>query len=121
MGGDGETSLDIRNFKHQDTTIQVGDTLVWTQQDSTTHTITSGSPSNPDGVWASGNLKNGQSFSRTFTQTGSFPYFCEIHPSMIATITVVEAGSVETTSPPETTTPTGEDTTGSTGDPYGYY
>ena len=103
LGGDGATSLDILNFKHQDTTIQVGDTVVWTQQDSTTHTTTSGSPSNPDGIWASGSLGNGQSFSFTFTQPGSYAYFCKIHPSMIATITVVAAGSDGTTNPPEAT------------------
>ena len=49
LGGDGATSLDIRNFRHQDVTIQVGDTVVWTQQDSTTHTTTSVNSPNPNG------------------------------------------------------------------------
>ena len=32
----------IQNFALQNLTVQVGDTIVWTQQDSTTHTTTSG-------------------------------------------------------------------------------
>lgn len=77
----------IRNFAFQPQTITVpvGTTVRWTNQDSVAHTSTSN-----NGVWDSGNLRQGQSFSFTFTKPGTFPYFCAIHPSMTATVTVEE-------------------------------
>ena len=90
----------IQNFTHQDLTLQVGDTVVWIQQDQTIHTTRSGLPTAPDGVWNSDFLSNGQTFSFTFTEAGTFPYFCAIHPSMTATVTVVEeSGSPVTATP----------------------
>ena len=38
-------------------------------------------------------LDFGQTFQFTFNQAGEFQYFCVIHPFMMATITVTEAGS----------------------------
>jgi hypothetical protein len=51
--------------------------------DSPTHTVTSDT-----GVWDSGNLSPGKSFSFTFNQVGTFPYHCNIHSSMTAKIVV---------------------------------
>jgi len=41
-------------------------------------------------MWGSGTLNNGQSFSFTFTQKGTFPYFCTFHSAMgmVGTVTV---------------------------------
>ncbi len=110
--GGATTQASIQNFAHQDLTVQVGDTVVWTQRDGTTHTTTSGTPGNLDGVWDSGVLNQNQTFSRTFTQPGTFLYFCSIHTSMTATITVVESTLSGTTA-----SSTGGDTTGG-GDDY---
>ena len=83
-------AVDIVNFKHQDITIDVGTTVVWTMQDNTIHTTSSGTPGNPDEVWRSGNMRIGDTFGHTFSQVGTFPYYCEIHGvSMTATVTVV--------------------------------
>ena len=102
----GETiQATIQNFSLEDLTVRVGDTIVWTQQDQTTHTTTSGLPTVPDGIWDSGFLNNGQTFSFTLTEVGTFPFYCAIHPSMRATVTVIEAGSPDTTSPPPEATP----------------
>lgn len=68
-------------------TIQKGDTVRWTQKDSATHTVTS-----DDGSFDSGNLfavPTRDQFSHKFDTLGEFPYHCEVHPSMTATITVV--------------------------------
>ena len=54
-----------------------------TNQDPSRHDWTS-----RDGVWASPALAQGQSYSFTFNQAGSYPYLCSIHPSMTGTITV---------------------------------
>ena len=114
--GGATIQASIQNFAHQDLTVQVGDTVVWTQRDGVTHTTTSGTSPNSDGVWDSGFLNQNQTFSRTFTQPGTFLYFCSIHPSMTATITVVDSSSTPTP-PTATPTSTGSDTTGGGYDP----
>ena len=64
-------------------TISKGANVTWTNDDSTTHTVTSDT-----GAFESGNLSPGNSFTRQFNDTGTFPYHCTIHPSMKGTITV---------------------------------
>jgi plastocyanin len=83
----GETKIEIVNFAFDPATVTVpvGTTVKWTNEDSATHTITSDS-----GDWDSGKLMNGQSFSHTFTQSGSFSYHCSIHASMKGTIEVTK-------------------------------
>ena len=39
-------------------------------------------------MWDSATLKPGEQFSFTFDDAGTFAYFCNIHPSMTATIVV---------------------------------
>lgn len=75
-------------FDPPNLTINVGDTVMWTNQDGAPHTSTSDTA-----VWNSGTLSMGQSFSFTFNSTGTFPYFCGIHSFMTASITVVAAPS----------------------------
>ena len=70
-------------------TISVGTTITWTNKDNTTHTATSGVPGAPDGIFNSGNLNNGGTFSFKFTTAGTFKYYCIIHGAMMtATMTV---------------------------------
>jgi plastocyanin len=66
-------------------TIKVGTTVKWTNQDSVAHTVTSDT-----GLFDSGDLAAGDTFSYTFTQAGTFAYHCTMHPSMTATIVVTE-------------------------------
>ena len=61
-----------------------GTTVIWQNKDNTQHTTTSDSP----GVWDSGILSPGQSFSVKFNSTGTFTYHCNIHP-MTGTIQVI--------------------------------
>ena len=79
------SAVTISNFSFQPSTltISVGTTVFWTNNDSTTHTITSDT-----GVFSSGDLPPGSSFSHTFSSAGSFGYHCSIHPSMTGTIIV---------------------------------
>jgi plastocyanin len=74
-------------------TIEVGDTVTWTNSDDRPHTVTS-----RDGAFDSGNLDEGASFSATFDTPGTYAYLCEYHPDMTATI-VVEAASPPAPSP----------------------
>jgi len=68
-------------------TISAGTQVRWTNN-HVTHTVTSGTPGSPSGVFNSGNLPNGSSYQFTFSNAGSFPYYCDIHQSMTATVTV---------------------------------
>lgn len=81
---DGEVSIEDFAFGPNDITVSVGDTITWTNNEaSISHTTTS-----DEGIWNSDLLKPGDSFEQTFTEAGTFTYFCSIHPSMTASITV---------------------------------
>jgi predicted secreted protein with PEFG-CTERM motif len=74
--------------------INVGDTVIWTNQDATAHSATSGEDATPTGLFgdlsASGSvLVRGKSQSFTFTEAGEYPYYCFLHPNMVGTVVVV--------------------------------
>jgi plastocyanin len=69
--------------------ISVGDTILWRNLDSFSHTSTS-----DNGVWSSPTLLPNQTYSHIFTGSGAFPYHCSIHHSMMDTIFVgVQSGT----------------------------
>ena len=78
----------IQNFNLENLNIQTGTTVEWHNHDVAIHTSTSGGPPNPDGIWDSGLLSADQTFSQTFNEAGTFPYFCTVHPFMTGTVTV---------------------------------
>jgi plastocyanin len=80
--------------------IQAGDTVEWTWS-SSGHSTTSGTPGQPSGFWDSGILSSGATFSYTFPNAGSFPYFCSAHGLCCGMI-----GSVTVSAPTPTPTPT---------------
>src|SRR5437764_694795 len=92
--------VDIANFAYNPdpVTINVGDTIVWTQRDTTIHTVTSGNSPTPNGLFNSGNLSLNQTFSHTFTTPGTFPYFCIPH-STFMTGTVIVNGTAANNPP----------------------
>ena len=103
-----ELVSDIVDFILQDLTIEVGTGVLWTNRDISSHTSTSGKLGGITGILDSRSLSTGRSFSFTFNQTGTFPYFCEIHPFMQATVTVVESLPGGPTASTPTLTPTHE-------------
>jgi len=99
--GAAVTDVTIANFRFSPNpvTIPVGDTLQWTNQDGTTHTVTSDDGHSFD----SGPRPAGATYTHTFDQSGTFAYHCNIHPSMRATVKVGD-GTTTTVAPPTTTT-----------------
>jgi len=74
-------------------TVKEGTTVTWVNQDTYIHTVTSGrSPGEQSGLFDSGNLNKGQTFSFTFDKAGTYDYFCIPHFSMgmIGKIVVTE-------------------------------
>jgi len=69
--------------------VEVGDTVIWTNNDSTPHTITSGSPVlGVSGIFGSSFLESSQTFSHAFSEEGEYPYFSIDAPWMQGTIFV---------------------------------
>ena len=77
----------LGRFVPNNMTVKVGQSIEWNWQDpSVPHSVTS-----DDGTSFDSCLQNtGYKFIVTFTQTGSIPYRCTIHPSMVGTITVTK-------------------------------
>jgi plastocyanin len=87
----------IKNFQFKPgtSTVHVGDTITWTNQDIAPHTATA-----KDGSWDTGTIKKGKTGSHTFTTAGTIPYICSIHPNMKGTVVVLAAsGSSGGTTP----------------------
>ncbi|MCW2550134.1 MAG: blue (type 1) copper domain protein [Mycobacterium sp.] len=81
----GTATVDIKNFAFSpmDLTVTRGTKVTWKFEDSAQHTVKA-----DDGSFTSPALSNGQTYSYTFTKTGTFKYICSIHQYMTATVTV---------------------------------
>lgn len=86
--GSNDIFMQGMTFSPANKTISIGTTIKWTNQDSYTHTVTSGTPGSPSGLFDSGNLGPNGTFSFKFSQAGTFRFYCKIHSSMTGTITV---------------------------------
>ncbi|MCH8311008.1 MAG: DNRLRE domain-containing protein, partial [Chloroflexi bacterium] len=98
-----EVASDIVNFTLEDLIVEVGARVVWTNRDAARHTSTSGSQGNKTGFWDGPPLAQDTSFAFTFTEVGTFQYFCAIHPtSMNATVVVMAQGALGAAAMPRT-------------------
>ena len=65
-------------FQH---VINQGEQVTWYNDDAAAHAVTSGNPTDgPDGIFSSGLISSGGSFSHTFSNPGTFDYFDIVHP-----------------------------------------
>ncbi len=78
--------------------IQPGDTVKWDWK-SSMHSVTSGPPGGFTGLFDSGVLGNGSTFSFTFPNSGTFTYHCTPHGAFGMTGVVVVAGATPTPTP----------------------
>jgi len=78
-----EVKVDNFSFSPQSITIKPGTTVIWTNRDDIPHTVVS-----DDKVFKSKVLDTDEKFSFTFDKTGSFPYFCSVHPKMTGKVIV---------------------------------
>jgi plastocyanin len=84
-GSTGTVDIKIQNFAFDppNITIKAGTTVQWKNLDGVSHSITSDT-----GLWDSGGIAQGDSYTRVFDAPGTYPYHCGVHPTMKGTITV---------------------------------
>jgi LPXTG-motif cell wall-anchored protein len=87
------TGVGISDFKFAPgtVTVNVGDTVTWSNSGPTGHSATA-----TDGSFDTGILAKGSSGSHTFSQAGTFSYICTPHPFMKGTVVVQAAASGDT-------------------------
>jgi len=69
--------------------VDVGETVVWSNDDTAAHTVTSGSAADgSDGNFDSGLFMAGTTFSWTAEAAGEYPYYCAVHPWMAGVVIV---------------------------------
>jgi plastocyanin len=85
-------------FSPDSTTVHVGDTVVWTNQDEAPHdATTTGGPAS----FASPTLEQGESWSYTFTTAGTYLYYCSLHPDMRGRVVVEPEPATQSQEEPE--------------------
>jgi plastocyanin len=94
LAADASVSIANLNFDPATVTVNVGDTVTWTNNDSVDHTATANG-----GSFDTGSIGNGQSDSVTFTAAGNFPYHCSLHPQMTGTVVVQGAAATAAPTP----------------------
>jgi plastocyanin len=80
------TEVDLANncFEPNVVRIDAGEAIAWTNRDEVPHTVTGAAGS----FGGYDELAPGEAVSVTFADSGVFPYFCVIHPSMVGAVVV---------------------------------
>jgi plastocyanin len=93
----GSSSFTDNAYAPNPVEVNVGGTVTWINDDFTSHTATSGSPSSGSTGMFGGTDDSpeiigpeGDTQSFTFGEAGEFEYYCTLHPSMVGTVVVTE-------------------------------
>lgn len=68
--------------------IRQGESVTWLNEDAAFHSVTSGTYENPNGLFDSEHLDPNESFTVKFDESGTFDYFCTLHPWMKGKVVV---------------------------------
>lgn len=79
----GTVKIESFGFHPQTIYVHAGDTVTWTNADTSGHTATS------VGGWDTGTFGNGASRTVLFDRVGTYPYFCLLHSIMFGTVVVL--------------------------------
>ncbi len=79
-------SIKAGKYRPKNVTIKVGSSLTWTNNDTVPQTVTSDTP----GLFDSGQLAPGATWSYTFTKAGVFPYHSTGKNGTYGTVTVTQ-------------------------------
>ena len=78
---DETVTIDDFAFEPGAVTVQVGDSVTWTNADTTAHTAT-----DSDGSFDTESIGTGQSSTIQFQEAGRYSYVCSIHPTMTGSV-----------------------------------
>jgi plastocyanin len=78
-----EVKIDNFTFTPATLTVPVGTQVTWINRDDIPHTVVS-----DDKAIKSKALDTDDKFTFTFTQAGTYPYFCSLHPKMKGKVVV---------------------------------
>jgi plastocyanin len=78
-----EVHVDNFTFGPDTLTVPANSTVTWVNKDDVPHVIASN-----DGLFKSKALDTDDKYSYTFTKTGTYAYYCSIHPKMVGKIVV---------------------------------
>jgi plastocyanin len=78
-----EVRVDNFTFGPDTLMVPVNSTVTWVNKDDLPHVIAS-----TDGMFKSKALDTDDKYSYTFSKTGTYAYFCSIHPKMVGKIVV---------------------------------
>jgi plastocyanin len=101
-GKAGGPVIELSQLMYMPKTIEIkaGTTVTWTNAEPISHTVTSGMPTGvdaetslrsgeePDGTFNEELPEEGDSFSFTYDEPGTYAYYCDIHKGMNAEIVV---------------------------------
>jgi plastocyanin len=81
-------TVHIKDFKYHPSalTVHVGDRVTFVNDDDEAHTVTA-----IDKSFDSEGLDTSGTWQHVFTKSGTYHYFCELHPYMKATVIVLPA------------------------------
>jgi plastocyanin len=93
---EGASTMADKAFDPSPANVKAGDTVTWTNNDSTPHTVTSGTGSSDPNMGKDFDSSPGlktllapkQTFEHKFATAGEFAYFCQVHPTMVGKVVV---------------------------------
>jgi len=80
---DASVTIDNFTFTPAELTVKVGTTVTWDNHDDIPHSVVE-----KNKLFRSKALDTDESYSFTFTQAGTYDYFCGLHPHMVGKIIV---------------------------------
>lgn len=78
-----QVEIRAHGFSVPSLTVKAGTTVTWINHDDDAHTVTSTA-----NAFRSPGLDTDETFSFTFTQPGTYEYFCTLHPLMTGKVVV---------------------------------
>ncbi len=77
--------MESTKFVPDEVTVETGTTIIWVNEDTVKHNVTSS-----DGSFQSEDLVKGGAYSFTFREPGTYEYTCTLHPPGMKGTVIVE-------------------------------
>ncbi len=74
QGAGNTINMNSETFDRTEVHIAPGQTVIWNNPNSDTHTVTA-----DDGSFDSGDVATGDQYTMEFDTPGTYPYFCQYH------------------------------------------